>query len=199
MTHGRGHGHGQSNAMDGNGMIIGGGGGSSSTSGGEIGHSMDNSSSTGKPPPAKQGKRSTSNIKMTDEEKKQLNRDRNRQHARSIRLHKKAYVNKLKEKSCCTVPELALLFLGLTFGLVFDLVDLDWINNVINGTNGTDTDGRNSDDNTTLSTDDNDGGVEECEGGRGGGGYNNQGDDSAGYGGIWGTGYGRRGGGYSGT
>ena len=108
-------------------------------------------------------------------------------------------MNKLKEKSCCTVPELALLFLGLTFGLVFDLVDLDWINNVINGTNGTDTDGRNSDDGTTLSTDDNDGGVEECEGGRGGGGYNNQGDDSAGYGGIWGTGYGRRGGGYSGT
>ena len=37
--------------------------------------------------------------------------------------------------------------------------------------NGTDTDGRNSDDNTTLSTDDNDGGVEEYEGGRGGGGY----------------------------
>ena len=30
-------------------------------------------------------------------EKKQLNRDRNRQHARSTRLRKKAYVNKLKE------------------------------------------------------------------------------------------------------
>ena len=37
--------------------------------------------------------------------------------------------------------------------------------------NGTDTDSRNSDDNTTLLTDDNDGGVEEYEGGRGSGGY----------------------------
>ena len=55
------------------------------------------------------------------------------------------------EKSCCTVPKLAVffLFLGLTFGLVFGLVDLDRINNVINGTNGT-----SVDDDTALSTDD---------------------------------------------
>ena len=34
---------------------------------------------------------------LTPEEKKKLNRDRNRQHARSTRLRKKAYTNKLKE------------------------------------------------------------------------------------------------------
>jgi hypothetical protein len=35
--------------------------------------------------------------KLTSEEKKALNRDRNREHARSTRMRKKAYVNKLKE------------------------------------------------------------------------------------------------------
>jgi len=34
---------------------------------------------------------------LTDEEKAKINRDRNREHARSTRLRKKAYVNKLKE------------------------------------------------------------------------------------------------------
>ena len=48
--------------------------------------------------PAKRGKRNnTASAELTEEEKKQLNRDRNRQHARSTRLRKKAYVNKLKE------------------------------------------------------------------------------------------------------
>ena len=48
--------------------------------------------------PAKRGKRSNAaSADLTEEEKKQLNRDRNRQHARSTRLRKKAYVNKLKE------------------------------------------------------------------------------------------------------
>ncbi len=45
----------------------------------------------------KRGKHLTSNVELTDEEKKQLNRDRNRQHARRTQLRKKAYVNKLKE------------------------------------------------------------------------------------------------------
>ncbi len=49
-------------------------------------------------PPAKRGKRNNSaSAELTEEERKQLNRDRNRQHARSTRLRKKAYVNKLKE------------------------------------------------------------------------------------------------------
>jgi len=47
--------------------------------------------------PVKRGKRSSANAELTEEEKKQLNRDRNRQHAKSTRLRKKAYVNKLKE------------------------------------------------------------------------------------------------------
>ena len=45
----------------------------------------------------KRTKRNSSSSELTEEEKKQLNRDRNRQHARSTRLRKKAYVNKLKE------------------------------------------------------------------------------------------------------
>ena len=48
-------------------------------------------------PPMKRGKRNSTSAELTEEEKKQLNRDRNRQHARSTRLRKKAYVNKLKE------------------------------------------------------------------------------------------------------
>jgi hypothetical protein len=50
-----------------------------------------------KSPTAKRGKRNSTSTELTEEEKKQLNRDRNRQHARSTRLRKKAYVNKLKE------------------------------------------------------------------------------------------------------
>ena len=41
--------------------------------------------------------RKSSTADLTPEEKKKLNRDRNRQHARSTRLRKKAYTNKLKE------------------------------------------------------------------------------------------------------
>jgi hypothetical protein len=48
-------------------------------------------------PPSKRGKRNATSSDLTDEQKKKLNRDRNRQHARSTRLRKKAYVNKLKE------------------------------------------------------------------------------------------------------
>ncbi len=56
-----------------------------------------NENELGKTPP-KRGKRSNSaSAELTEEERKQLNRDRNRQHARSTRLRKKAYVNKLKE------------------------------------------------------------------------------------------------------
>jgi len=47
---------------------------------------------------AKRGaKRGASNADLTPEEKKKLNRDRNRQHARSTRLRKKAYIEKLKQ------------------------------------------------------------------------------------------------------
>jgi len=42
-------------------------------------------------------KRGTNNADLTPEEKKKLNRDRNRQHARSTRLRKKAYIEKLKQ------------------------------------------------------------------------------------------------------
>jgi hypothetical protein len=41
--------------------------------------------------------RKSTTADLTPEEKKKLNRDRNRQHARSTRLRKKAYTNKLKE------------------------------------------------------------------------------------------------------
>ena len=51
----------------------------------------------GDSPANKRGKRNSTSAELTEEEKKQLNRDRNRQHARSTRLRKKAYVNKLKE------------------------------------------------------------------------------------------------------
>ena len=42
-------------------------------------------------------KRPASVTDLTQEEKIKMNRDRNREHARSTRLRKKAYVNKLKE------------------------------------------------------------------------------------------------------
>jgi len=42
-------------------------------------------------------KRKGSNTDMTVEERKRINRDRNRQHARSTRLRKKAYIEKLKQ------------------------------------------------------------------------------------------------------
>jgi len=42
-------------------------------------------------------KRKGTNAEMTAEERKKINRDRNRQHARSTRLRKKAYIEKLKQ------------------------------------------------------------------------------------------------------
>jgi len=46
---------------------------------------------------ARPTKRGANNTDLTPEEKKKLNRDRNRQHARSTRLRKKAYIEKLKQ------------------------------------------------------------------------------------------------------
>mmetsp|Transcript_12502 Transcript_12502/g.15849 ORF Transcript_12502/g.15849 Transcript_12502/m.15849 type:complete len:439 (-) Transcript_12502:189-1505(-) len=45
------------------------------------------------------------------------------------------YEDRYAEKRCCSIPKLAVffIFLGLTFGLVFGLVDLDRINGIING------------------------------------------------------------------
>ena len=45
----------------------------------------------------KRGTKRGANVDLTPEEKKKLNRDRNRQHARSTRLRKKAYIEKLKQ------------------------------------------------------------------------------------------------------
>jgi hypothetical protein len=42
-------------------------------------------------------KRSGATIELSSEERKNLNRERNREHAKSTRARKKAYVNKLKE------------------------------------------------------------------------------------------------------
>lgn len=56
------------------------------------------SGAEGGPAPAKRGRRpGGGGHPLTAEEKAQLHRDRNREHARSTRLRKKAYVNKLKE------------------------------------------------------------------------------------------------------
>jgi len=63
---------------------------------------INNNNNTGEIPKTVGGKRATtkrgaSNADLTPEEKKKLNRDRNRQHARSTRLRKKAYIEKLKQ------------------------------------------------------------------------------------------------------
>lgn len=63
---------------------------------------INNNKNTGEIPKTVGGKRATtkrgaSNADLTPEEKKKLNRDRNRQHARSTRLRKKAYIEKLKQ------------------------------------------------------------------------------------------------------
>jgi hypothetical protein len=58
---------------------------------------MQNDGDLGETTSSKRAKRNVATSELTEEEKKQLNRDRNRHHARSTRLRKKAYVNKLKE------------------------------------------------------------------------------------------------------
>ncbi len=62
-----------------------------------ISQSIDMNEPGGKSPSNKRTKRTATTAELTEEEKRQLNRDRNRHHARSTRLRKKAYVNKLKE------------------------------------------------------------------------------------------------------
>jgi hypothetical protein len=50
------------------------------------------------PEPSHDVKRGTKNIeKLTESQKKKLNRERNKEHAKSTRARKKAYINKLKE------------------------------------------------------------------------------------------------------
>ena len=78
-------------AETGKGGAEGEGASAASTSGG-----ADGSSSGGAPP--RRGRRPAGERQhLTAAEKAQLHRDRNREHARSTRLRKKAYVNKLKE------------------------------------------------------------------------------------------------------
>lgn len=64
-----------------------------------------------------------------------------------------------QESGCCSVPKLAVffIFLGLTFGLVFGLVDLDRINSIINdgSTDGTGTNSTTNDPENPIVTDDN--------------------------------------------
>ncbi len=69
------------------------------------------------------------------------------------------YEDRYAEKSCCSIAKLAVffIFLGLTFGLVFGLVDLDRINGVINGNDGNNSTGTGTDDDALLINDDNGG------------------------------------------
>ena len=64
----------------------------------ELALPVDASAAAAAPPPGKPGRKKKGTTEhLSAEEKAKLHRDRNREHARSTRLRKKAYVNKLKD------------------------------------------------------------------------------------------------------